>query len=354
MRLSRLAPLAPLALLLALAPAPLAWQDPEEGEGEGEGRGREEEPAERSEEEPPEAAPEELYPPAERETVLRYYILDGEVDEERLDAALLELDDVDTALLYGPEAHRSKPDKNFIAIETGAEVELRDLERALKRSRCKLERLAYVLIDWTPQGLPRGRRNNPSGGPNGSYVQTRVIEMHSAMRWCEGKGEQLALYYVEGKMRPEEVVEQFTDMFRSAAIDESLVNIRVAQDSFAWELTTEEELRDSDYRRIEREIGRMNGVSFVSLDPHTHVLNMTITLAGLDMSGQPGELGGAGAAGGGGGSGSELRPCWYTNPLLELLREHDFALAAPVEEVEAAGDEGARGADSAGAPPQAD
>ena len=131
------------ALALPFATSAWALQDPGEGEGEAGGRGGE---ARAEEGEAPAAEPEQLYPAARRETTLRYYCLDGEVDEERLDEALMGLDDVDTLLLFGPEQHEAKPYKNFIVMETGAGVEGRDLERALKRSRCKVERLEYLIV----------------------------------------------------------------------------------------------------------------------------------------------------------------------------------------------------------------
>jgi len=319
-------------LALPFATSTWALQDPGEGEGEAGGRNRE---AQAEGGEAPAAEPEQLYPAARRETTLRYYCLDGEVDEERLDEALMGIDDVDTLLLYGPEQHEAKPYKNFIVMETGAGVEGRDLERALKRSRCKVERLEYLVLSWNPQELPRGGRRNNGRSAGAGLVQRRSIEMHSAMRWCETRGTEIVFYYVEGKISPEELVDRFVGMFTSAAIEASALEIQLAQDSLAWELTSEEELRASDIRKLERDIGRMNGVSFVSLEPTTLVLNVTLTLSGLDMSGPPGTLGGAGAQGGGTPAGSETRPCWYTNPLLDLLEDSDLSLAAPEQELEA-------------------
>ncbi len=274
----------------------------------------------------PDAPPAPLYPADRHEVALRFFTTDGNVDEEQLDEALAQLDDPDAYVFFGPAQDTVRPNSDFLAVEAKvADVEAKDVERAIKKSGGKPETLVWTMVTWNPTEPPRpgGRGGRLAGG-----VRSRVLTASSDIRWCEAIADRVVFFYERGGIDAEKVIDKFEKIFTASGMKAEELGVRVAVDTIEWKVVGE--LDQGLAKRIEKDIGELDGVTTVSLDPTTKLLRIHVRLEDLALSGPPHSGPGGDEAGGGRNrAGAGARYVFFTDPVLDVLEEHELEALDP-------------------------
>lgn len=248
---------------------------------------------------------EDLYPPWASDALVSFYLVKGDLDEERLGTALSDLDE-STFLLEGPRSHPSRPKSGWIAVEQAAHVQERDLLRAVQKGRAKVEEVRWTTVSWTPQKPPSSKKT-------GGDLVKQILNLHGDMAWVDNKGSFLTFFYKGKKLDGEELVERFGKLWSDQARDPADLELEIVSDSIAWPLLGEVDAKAA--RKAEKEIAKLEGVVEVRVDPERRTLEMSVLLDGLTHSGPPGEIRG-------GGVGTGMRYVFDTNQVWAILTEH--------------------------------
>ena len=213
---------------------------------------------------------------------VRYYMLDGDPDMERLNDALEDLHE-EAEIIQGPDSSRAAPNDNFIALRTPLEISDRDAERAVKKGRAKPVPLVWTHARWSMTEMP----DIPRGG-GGDWLRSTVLGSHSDLHWCELRGQEQIFYYEPGDIDGEWLAERIVSGFGPFVGED--FEVEVVQERIVWELAEEPEARD--IRSVERDLERTDGVSNVGVYEQPWRVEFTLALDGLEYSGPPKSFGG--------------------------------------------------------------
>jgi hypothetical protein len=246
-------------------------------------------------ERPNEVPEEELYFPDPFEAVLSFFLCKGGVDEERLAEALDDLD-ADAYVFDGPTAHHTRPQSEWIAVEHAPEVSEKDLLRAVKKGRAKVEPLRFTMIRW--------RRQEPPPSKGSGTLLKQILSLHSDIAWGELRGEYLTFFWTGNKLDGPEILARFQKLWSDRAVDPSVLKIEVVQDEIRWQL--EGEVDEKAARKASLDIEKLLGVESVEIDAGARTIELSVRIDGLEVS--------APRVG--------RRYVFDTNPVLAALEEH--------------------------------
>ncbi|MEM7309797.1 MAG: hypothetical protein AAF682_24185, partial [Planctomycetota bacterium] len=228
----------------------------------------------------PAAAEEHPYPPEPVETLLRFYSVEGdEVDQAKLQEAIGELG-TGASVAYGPVATLTAPKDHFLAIVAPAERSSKEVYRAAKRATGKAEEL-YVtafLRDEDDLDLPRALRRN------GGTIRDAVLNMASEVRWFEVTPNALLFFYTKG-LDAEECADRFDKLAGRRPREDYRKDL--VRHSIGWDLRSAKELSKSKGSKLEKSLGKLQGVGSVTFDHEVLRLNLSLELADLLVSGPP-------------------------------------------------------------------
>jgi hypothetical protein len=261
-------------------------------------------------------APPDPYPPVRNASVVRFYVIEGELGGGAVQKVANELStkEFECQIVAGPRASSTRPDKLFLAFEVPAQVAAKDVVKALKKANPRVTEL-----EWT---FFRGAPDEP--GPILGYsARDCVIGMASEMRWFEFGAGTSAFFYLPGKLEAKSLRDRYHKLYQPLGGGELG---ELARDKFGWRLATP--LDEGAARRAEKAIAKIPGVREAKIDAAGGNLGVTVELDQLTtsapMSAAPSAKEGERAG--------PLRPKFDTNPVLDVLEKEHLALAPPPSE----------------------
>lgn len=269
-----------------------------------------------------------LYPSAGPAHELRFYSLRlrGEPELPPLVSALEALDPR-AGLVHGPVSAPSNPGRAFLAVRVPHGVDERKLDRALKESGGRAERLHWALLRWTDPELPVGGLVAGARARALEPYRQRMLDLNGDVRWFEAVGPYTLHFFEPGEVSGSMLCERIA---RSVNSDRrGLFAVEVVRDRLTWRLAAP--LNERNERRLRRELEDLPGLQRFELDPAAGELRFELELSDLPASDPAGQLSAFLAAEPTQEDGQfapnpelqplDLRPCYPTAPLRALLRE---------------------------------
>jgi len=208
-------------------------------------------------------------PPAE----LLFFALKGDIDRERVDEALSD----EGARLERPPAKSSgRPQDHFVVVRAPLDVDARRLERALKKSRCKVEPLEWIRFT--------GRTGDEHELPTVAGLEPRdhLIGSHGDVRWYESGPDWAQFYVVKGRLEADDLRKRYETLFQPFGGAQLGV---VDEQTFEWDLVTALEKRAA--KKLDKELSKLAGVRDVRLDPDGKRLTVLVECYRLRRSAAP-------------------------------------------------------------------
>jgi len=252
--------------------------------------------------------------PARQSSQVFFFALKGEPKREPMDAALAEMG---AKLVFGPARPKSSPDVGVVAVKAPAVVTAKNVEKALKKGKVRVESLTWAAYV--------GRKNNgalPSFA-EGIGEKELILGMSGGLRWFDEDGEHTQFYYVPKKIEGEEILEKYGKLY--SGVGGGTLG-QVAHESIHWKLAAEVDKRQA--KKLEKSIKKLPGIEEVSFSGTT--LRVRAALADLPSSGPVRPFGRASAR----SVADPVGGSYPTNALYDLLLQEGLLSA------EDAGDEG--------------
>jgi hypothetical protein len=218
----------------------------------------------------PQGAPAPENAPAARQArAMRFYSLEGALEPEGLRAALRE---VQGELVAGPLETACRPGKGFVAVDVPLSVEPKEIERALRKARVRIEPLRWSAFEGGDEDPPR----IPDFGLGFSTLDA-ILGMAGELRWHACTGGRARFWYTAGKIDAESIADRYAKLYQPFG-GASLGN--VARQGLLLELDVEPEAAAA--RKLEAKVKKLDGVVEARIDARR--LAVTVALDGLELS----------------------------------------------------------------------
>lgn len=228
------------------------------------------------------AAP-DLYPPVRHASVVHALSLAEGAKADVLTKALTALStrDADCKIRYGPRSAKSRPGTAFVLIEAPAEVNAKDIVKAVSKGAREVEVLAWTCLRSNDTTLGRGL----GAGMAGATPRDFVLGMSNDLRWFEARGGFLEFFLVPGKLDAATLADRLLKLAQPFGVKD--VGTR-ATDTFRWSLAplakngvTPAAIDAAAARRAEKAILKLRGVLTARVDPAARTLAVEVALEGL-------------------------------------------------------------------------
>jgi hypothetical protein len=218
---------------------------------------------------PPQETPAPAAVPAVRHArALRFFSLEGELDAERLREALR---DVSGEIVAGPLETACRPGKGFVAVEAPLAVAAKDVERALRKARARVEPLRWSAFTGGDEAAPAV----PNFGL-GFTTRDAILGMAGELRWHACTAGRSRFWYAQGKLDAEAIADRYAKLyepFGGADLGQ------VARQTLFLELDLEPE--PGAARKLEAKARKLAGVIEARLAARR--LEVTVELDGLEL-----------------------------------------------------------------------
>lgn len=229
-------------------------------------------------------------------------------------------------VVFGPGASETRPQVVFYAVEAPAAVSALEVVRAMKKGARTVEPLRATTLDFAFID-PAGELFESRAGIPG--LREIVIGLAGELRWCTLRRRSITFYHTS-KIDAEKLQQRAEVELRDW--QEGLRSVDVHTETVRWTLAAP--VAEAAARACERKLGKLPFVRTAAIDAAAGVLDLTVTVADLEVSGpmlalgpvEPGQEEQAQEPGGPAPEQMDLAPLPPAEPLLAALREAGLAL----------------------------
>lgn len=268
--------------------------------------------------EPTPAPAPDPYPAVRNASVVRFFIMEGDLRSDGMHKVLTELStkEAECRTVSGPTLSSVHSKQHFLALQVSEKLASKDVIKSLRKCAPSVEELQWAQF--------RGAKEGP-GPIYGQSGQSLVIGMSQDMRWFEYDGGVSSFYFVSGKLDAKELRDRYRKLYQPLGGGELG---ELSRDEIAWTLTTP--IDEAAAKRAEKAIAKLAGVREIKIEPANGAMRAVVELDKLSASAPPPAT-----------KGDETRAAsialrFNTNAILDELEKEKLTLAAAAK----AGEEG--------------